>query len=319
MNYDDIPEVNGFKKIPLGKAKLDLTNCKYNYLTALYRTENTGKTRDVYWACKCDCGKYIKARARDLISGRQKSCGHICYVDLRGKRVGRLTVLEPTELRSNTCVKWKCVCDCGNICYISSHHLMENNKKQTLSCGCLLKKFNQETFSKDITNQRFGKLIALYPTKKREFGCVVWHCKCDCGNTCDVRIDVLTRGVKKSCGCLSGSSGEYEIERILKENNFNFEKQFSFKSCKDINPLPFDFKINNDNFYYLIEFDGIQHFEPTDFFGGEDTFTIRKKHDDIKNQWCKNNNIPLIRIPYTAYDTLCIDDLKLETTKYRVV
>lgn len=43
-----------------------------------------------------------------------------------------------------------------------------------------------------------------------------------------------------------------------------------------------------------------------------------KNHDKIKNEWCKNNNIPLIRIPYTIYDNLSLDDLLLETSKYIV-
>ena len=57
-------------------------------------------------------------------------------------------------------------------------------------------------YAKDITGQRFGKLIALEPTDKREDGSVVWHCKCDCGNDAYVRLKLLMRGKVKSCGCL---------------------------------------------------------------------------------------------------------------------
>ena len=46
---------------------------------------------------------------------------------------------------------------------------------------------------KDLTNQRFGKLIALYPTDKRSGSSVVWHCKCDCGNECDVASSKLIK------------------------------------------------------------------------------------------------------------------------------
>lgn len=73
--------------------------------------------------------------------------------------------------------------------------------------------------------------------------------------------------------------------------------------------LPFDFYVNNE---YLIEYDGIQHFDKNTKFNYEYTH----KHDLIKNEWCKNNDIILIRIPYTHYEDLCLDDLKIETSNF---
>lgn len=69
---------------------------------------------------------------------------------------------------------------------------------------------------------------------------------------------------------------------------------------------------------YLIEFDGIQHFQSVNYFGGEDGFIKTQKRDAFKNQWCKDNNIPLIRIPYTHLKDICIEDLKIETSKFKV-
>jgi len=54
----------------------------------------------------------------------------------------------------------------------------------------------------DLTGKRFGKLVAIRPTEKRDQGRVVWYCKCDCGNTCEVSSHSLTTGNTKSCGCL---------------------------------------------------------------------------------------------------------------------
>ena len=70
---------------------------------------------------------------------------------------------------------------------------------------------------------------------------------------------------------------------------------------------------------YLIEYDGIQHFyaSGTDW-NTEEKFQKTKEHDIYKNKWCKEHNIPLIRIPYTKLNTLCIEDLLLETTQFRV-
>lgn len=55
---------------------------------------------------------------------------------------------------------------------------------------------------KDLTNQRFGKLIALYKCNYKKGNRYPWHCKCDCGNEVDVIPNSLLRGKTKSCGCL---------------------------------------------------------------------------------------------------------------------
>lgn len=55
---------------------------------------------------------------------------------------------------------------------------------------------------KDITSQRFGRLIAIEPTDKRSWGGVIWHCVCDCGNECFVNLGNLRGGSTRSCGCL---------------------------------------------------------------------------------------------------------------------
>jgi very-short-patch-repair endonuclease len=69
-----------------------------------------------------------------------------------------------------------------------------------------------------------------------------------------------------------------------------------------IKKLKFDFYLPNYNL--CIEYDGRQHFEPIDFFGGEKNFEIIKKRDKIKNEYCLNNNIHLIRIPYNEYKNI---------------
>jgi hypothetical protein len=55
---------------------------------------------------------------------------------------------------------------------------------------------------KDITGQRFGRLLAVRPTIQRQHRSVVWECLCDCGSTVFVRSSSLTGGFTKSCGCL---------------------------------------------------------------------------------------------------------------------
>ena len=54
----------------------------------------------------------------------------------------------------------------------------------------------------DLTNQRFGRLVAIHPTDKRKNGAVVWECQCNCGNVVEVGTGHLHNGTIKSCGCL---------------------------------------------------------------------------------------------------------------------
>ena len=84
--------------------------------------------------------------------------------------------------------------------------------------------------------------------------------------------------------------------------------------------MKFDFYINNQ---YLIEYDGEQHFFPTSFYGSdrddiEQKFQCQQQYDKIKDTFCKKYNIPLIRIPYTRYNNLCLEDLTLKTSKFIV-
>lgn len=100
------------------------------------------------------------------------------------------------------------------------------------------------------------------------------------------------------CGCpiCNNSKGEIEILKFLKNNNIDFVQQKKFKDCLDINPLPFDFYLPNLN--TCVEFDGEQHFKPLKIFGGLKRYTLLKKHDEIKNEFCHKKGIRLIRITF---------------------
>ena len=98
---------------------------------------------------------------------------------------------------------------------------------------------------------------------------------------------------------LSYSSIRYYIStatNYLTNNNINFIHQFSFNDCINIRKLPFDFYLPEHN--TCIEFDGEQHFKPLKRFGGEQNFIYIQKNDEIKNKYCLEKNIKLIRIKY---------------------
>ena len=163
----------------------------------------------------------------------------------------------------------------------------------------------------DLTNKTFGKWTVIEKTNKRASnGGVYWHCICECGNEKNILAQSLLNGQSLSCGEHSNiSKGNSKIIEILNSNNIQYETEKKFNSCKDKRELPFDFYIENK---YLIAYDGTQHFHKNSIFDYEYTHN----HDLLKSKWCKENNIPLIRIPYTHYDNLCLEDLLLETSSF---
>lgn len=104
------------------------------------------------------------------------------------------------------------------------------------------------------------------------------------------------------CTKCSESKGEREITRILNKYNIENVSQCRFEGCKFKQQLPFDFYLPKYNI--LIEYDGEQHYKMFDYFGGFDKFVNTKIRDTIKNEYCKKNNIKLIRIPYWEYENI---------------
>jgi len=101
---------------------------------------------------------------------------------------------------------------------------------------------------------------------------------------------------KKGCPICKESKGEKEVAKYLENNNIQFERQKRFKDCKNKYPLPFDFCLSDYNI--CIEYDGKQHFAE-DYFNGVDGLEYIQQNDAIKNKYCLDNDIILIRIKYT--------------------
>lgn len=172
---------------------------------------------------KCRCGTERDVNVSLLKSGSSKSCGCIKtkkdgtpYAPRSavkrveaGQRYERLTVLEKTDRRLCGRVVWKCLCDCGNVTYVTASRLKNGATK---SCGCA----GAHTNRMDISGQRFGRLIALEPTDKHLYNSVIWKCRCDCGKTAEVAAINLRNGNTKSCGCLF-SEVHSEMAKDLRE------------------------------------------------------------------------------------------------------
>lgn len=119
--------------------------------------------------------------------------------------------------------------------------------------------------------------------------------------SCGYEWDVSPLNILNGSGCPNchqKSKGEMKIKQWLDRHKITYIYQKIFDDCIDIKPLPFDFYFPDYN--KCIEYDGIQHFQPVDYFGGQKWFEYTQRHDNIKTQYCKTHNILLLRIPYYA-------------------
>lgn len=295
----------------------DLTGQRFGKLTVLKREEPYDYP--IKWMCQCDCGNIKSIKGASLTQERTKSCGCLKEENLIGEKFNYLTVVEMLDIRSKNRQKiYKCLCDCGNYINVRSSDLKTGNTK---SCGCYNKKLVHDRHI-DITGQRFGNLTVIEIGEGNVNGVLYWKCRCDCGNVVNVPSRNLRDGHTISCGCIK-SKGEQKIIHILQDNNINFKTNYIFDDFRfDVtNGIPrYDFGVllEDNELKYLIEYDGIQHFEVLGWWNDKESFEERHSRDIQKNEYCFNHDIPLIRIPYWHYDNLCLEDLLIETTKFEV-
>lgn len=293
----------------------DLIGKTFTYLTVVERCGS--RNNHALWHCKCKCGKDVYAVTEELTTGKTKSCG--CYKqemahgrleDFAGRKVGRLTVLEYAGRNNDRRALWKCKCDCGNECIKNSKYLQ---KTDCASCGCWEKELTGERSRLDITGERRFMLTAIKPTRIEDHQ-QYWLFKCDCGNEIERKISLFHADHIKSCGCIKDSYGESMITKYLKQYNVNFttEKRFKGLVSESGMPLRYDFAVYDDDgrLQFLIEHHGPQHYQK--YANGFGDYQ-REVSDKIKEEYCKDNNIPLYIIRYDADYELEVKNILTQT------
>jgi hypothetical protein len=164
------------------------------------------------------------------------------------------------------------------------HHLRgsgcqscSNNKKITLEY--FLKK------SREVHGLKYNYSLVDFKKSKSSIKII-----CPIHDIFNQRVNHHLAG--SGCSKCTMTNGERIIENFLTTYNIEFEYQKIFKDCKDKRTLPFDFYL--PNLRICIEYDGIQHFENNNYFKTD--LLNRKRKDEIKDNYCKNNNIKLIRL-----------------------
>lgn len=255
---------------------------------------------------KCNkCGHVFQNSPSRILGTRNQGCPK-CYAD--SKRFSHEDFLDKAKSNKNVHIVGryrgtkkdidvKCVY-CGKTFPMRADSVIDGRGHGS----CIQKnlerepKRTQEQFIKDLEsiNNNIEPLGTYTKTNDR-----MWF-KCRvCGNKWNTLVKHVLYDYS-GCPMCNQSKGERKISNYLQRNNIEFIPQHTFENCKDINCLPFDFYIPSIN--TCIEYDGEQHFREVEYF--RYSLEYIQGHDEIKNNYCKNNNIELIRIPYTEFDNL---------------
>ena len=219
---------------------------------------------------------------------------------------GKITILseykstyESIKVECNKCnKKWEtkpvnlksgyCCSDCGR---------EERNKKTSLT---------QKEFEDKVYKYHGDSIevVSNYISGSKE---ILFLCN-NCGKKSKKKTARLL--LRRGCSNCIFSKGEKKIQDLLDKNLIKFEREYKIDDLSDIGSLRFDFAIikGENELSHLIEYDGRQHFESIKYFGGEKRFKDQVKKDKIKNEYCKKNNIRLIRIDYKQFKNI---DLKM--------
>lgn len=276
---------------------IDLTGQRFGNLTVIERYKDNTKDGHAQWLCQCDCGKTAIYASNVLKRGKAISCGCKKIRDLTGQRFGKLIALEYAYSKNKNRY-WKCQCDCGAITYVTTSSLVTGNTK---SCGCLHSEtvINNNIILKskidqsNIIGMHFGYLEVIELINRTNQS--IYKCYChNCGNYKNIKYSDLVSGRIHGCGCLS-SWGEAQLKTLLAYYDINYSSQYKFNDLKSEKgvALRFDFAIfKQDSLYCLIEYQGDQHFNTHNPYW---TPTL-EQNDELKRQYCKQNNIILYEI-----------------------
>lgn len=285
--------------------KVDLTNKVYGRLTVIKelppRQFKSGTNRDFY--CSCECGSFVNVTDSNLYSGAITNCGKCFEIDLTGEKRGNWLVLEKTEPYTSPSghrmKQYLCRCECGFQKKITQNRLRSDDIGGCLKCSLT-----------DLSGETFGLLTAIkktgtvfYPSGQSS---EQWLCQCACGNLHTVTKKTLGKGGTQSCGCSKISKGERRIREVLDDLSIKYVSEYRINECKNKRPLPFDFAVfdKENKLVSLIEYDGAQHFKSIVVFEGEIGFESRKRNDKTKDDYCKQNNLPLLRISYLDFENI---------------
>lgn len=296
-------------------------NYKYNvgdYLgpyNTLFLERTYVKNRQRHGNFKCSfCGKIFDTVIAYVVSGNTKSCG--CQKNKGKKKYKQNDLIGPyqtlfinyTQKGKNGLWKGNFICSfCDKNFEARISHVADGSIK---SCGCQIAKYHGGDFVGPNNILLINRTESIGKTSYGDFKCPL------CGKIFNTSINSIAIGTTVSCGCLKTSAGEWKIKNILDRKNILYKQQHAFPDCrndKTNNLLYFDFYLPDYN--CCIEYDGEQHFiSKKSGWNTKEHLKETQYRDNIKDRYCQNKNIKLIRIPYTDYNK--IDETYIESVLY---
>lgn len=183
---------------------------------------------------------------------------------------------------------------CGNEYLVRPDSLLRGSKCLKCTHGSYKERYlkTTEEFGDNVLELTKGKYELKSEYKGTYEPIEIEHL--ECGNIYTTKPYKFILGSR--CPICNQSKGETLVENVLIDLDIRFERQKKFKNLKNKNNLSYDFYLPNQNI--LIEYQGIQHYEPIEIFGGVDSFKIQVKNDNIKRKYAKDNNYNLLEISY---------------------
>lgn len=292
------------------RKAVDLTDREFGKLKVI---EFAG--RDKYgnrlWKCRCECEKITVVRQGHLLSGHTTSCGCTRGLDdYTGRYFNYLYVKKRVD--DYVCpgngkhyVRYLCECECGKETIVLGINLRNGTTK---SCGCKSPHRFQDLSGKEFGNLKVIRRVENYVNPSGR-SLVQYLCECKCGNQIYELADTLRNDDVHSCGCLLRSRGEDFVKFWLSEHGIAYDLHKTFPDCLSDkgNKLSYDFWI--PSFHALIECNGLQHYEPVKFFGGEDRFVDQQRHDELKRQYAESKSYYYLVLDCRHIDKSDFDDL----------
>lgn len=199
------------------------------------------------------------------------------------------------------------VCSCGEYFTATFYKFKNVNKRQCTPCGdkiIVSKLLTPIEKIRELVEEANYSFISRYHSTKENKHTI--KIICDKNHEYEVCYHSFKSGQR--CPHCNSSFGEIRVEEFLRKENVKYKIEYKFKDLLGTggSNLRFDFAIlnNNGDLLYLIEYDGKQHFEPVEVMGGIEKFIETQAHDRLKNNYCKENDIKLIRIPYWDFNKI---------------
>lgn len=248
-----------------------------------------------------ECGNIYRVEPASFLRGRRcpKCYGNNKKTDVEFKKevfnlVGNEYIFLDSYSNNKTKLRVKHN-KCGNVYKVKPNDFFTRNSRCPYCSSKANKTYKQ--FKKEVYALVGDEYTFLDPYVNTHTKIRVKHNKC--GTIYRVCPHTFLEGYR--CPHCNSPKGELIINKILKLLNIKYEPQKKFNNLKDTQPLSYDFYIPDQNI--LIEYQGQQHYEPIDYFGGVNQFKIQQKHDKLKSDYAKKHNYNLIAVPYTE-DTL---------------